>query len=193
MEESSRGLPEDARWFDVTPEMLERATKLAQARLTESHRRLSPDRKSARNLQSQIRGALGEIVGALWLSENQLLTERGFEDDMPFASDLAVRGIPIEVMTAKIGDRDKTGFCVPPNKLRAAQARGAWGYLFIGTDDHSPPRRLLVQAVTRVDLVDTRPPRETFVNNPAFAVLNYVIEPQNLQSPTVLVEHLRQL
>lgn len=193
MEGGSRAEPEGSLWFEVTPEMLDKATELAHARLTEPNRRLSPDRKSARNLNSQIRGALGEIVGSVWLAENQLLSNRGFEDDTPFVSDITVRGVPIEVMTAKIGDRLKTGFCVPPNKLRAARARSAWGYLFIGTDDDSPPRRLLVQAVAHVDLVDTQPPRETFVNNPAFSVLNYVVEPHNVKSPSTLIDYLRQL
>ena len=178
-------------WFEVTPAILTRATRLAEARLNEPGRRLSPDRKSARNLQSQIRGALGELVATMWLESHGFGHERGFETDSISASDLTVNGVSIEVMTAKIGDRTKTGFCVPPNKLAAARSRGAWGYLFIGTDDLAPPERLLVQGAVRIEDVDSQPPRMTFVNNPAYSVLNHVVEEQLLLQPARLVEVLR--
>ena len=180
-----------AIWFDVSSEMLAHATRLAEARLNDPGRRLSPDRKSARNMQSQIRGALGELVATMWLESCGFEHDRGFENDSMAASDLTVNGVSIEVMTAKIGDRLKTGFCVPPNKLAAARSRGAWGYLFIGTDDLAPPRRLLVQGAVRIDDVDSMPPRMTYVNNPAYSVLNHVVEDHLLLKPERLVEALR--
>ena len=174
---------EDGIWFDVSPGMLEQATRLAEARLNDPRRRLSPDRKSARNIQSQIRGALGEIVATMWLEESGFRNERGYENDEVSSTDLTVNGVCIEVMTAKRGDRLRTGFCVPPNKLAAARSRGAWGYLFVGTDDFAPPRRLCIQGAVKARDVDSQPARMTYVNNPDYAVLNFVVEDRNLVEP----------
>jgi hypothetical protein len=180
-------------WLDVSAEVLKKATQLANARLTESARRLSPDRPSARNLDSQIRGAVGELIASEWLRANSFKVDDGYMDDHIFNSDLVVNGVSIEVMTAKIGDRKKTGFCVPPNKLHAARRRKAWGYLFIGTNEDSPPKKVLIQGVTSVGDVDSQEPRDTYVNNPQFAVLNFVVEPNNVRPPVELLTYLKSI
>ena len=178
-------------WLDVSVEVLKKATQLANARLTESARRSSPDRPSARNLDSQIRGAVGELIASEWLRANSFKVDDGYMDDHILNSDLVVNGVSIEVMTAKIEDRKKTGFCVPPNKLHAARRRNAWGYLFVGTNGDSPPKKVLIQGVTSVGDVDSHEPRNTYVNNPQFAVLNFVVEPNNVRPPVELLTYLK--
>jgi hypothetical protein len=180
-------------WFHVSKNVLLKATQLANARLTESERRSSPDRPSARNLHSQIRGAVGELIASEWLRANSFKVDDGYMDDHMHNSDLVVNGVSIEVMTAKIQDRRITGFCIPPNKLNAAQRRQAWGYLFIGTDEESPPKRVLIQGVTSIDKVDSREAQETYVNNPQFAVLNFVVEPNNVRPPNELLTYLKSI
>ena len=180
-------------WIDVSEAVICQATRLANARLTEDGRRLSPDRPSARNLDSQIRGAVGELVVAEWLRSHKFSPAEGFLDDEMHDSDLIIKGISIEVMTAKIDDRIKTGFCVPPNKLSAARRRGAWGYIFVGTNSDSPPRKVLLQSVAELVYVDSMPPRHTYVNNPHYSVLNYVVEPRNLKSPSELIDFLLRI
>ena len=180
-------------WFDVSVDLLKKATQLANARLTESARRVSPDRPSARNLDSQIRGAVGELIASEWLRANSFKVDDGYMDDHIHNSDLVVNGVSIEVMTAKIGDRRITGFCVPPNKLNAARRRKAWGYLFVGTNEDSPPKKVLIQGVTYVGDVDSHEPRNTYVNNPQFAVLNFVVEPNNVRPPFELLTYLKSI
>lgn len=177
-------------WIDVSDTIISKATRLATVRLNEPRRRSSPDRPSARNLDSQIRGAVGELVVAEWLRSFNFVLSEGFLDDEMHDSDIAVKGVSVEVMTAKVGDRIKTGFCVPPNKLSAARRRNAWGYIFVGTDYDSPPRRVLLQGVVEISNIDTMLPRETFVNSPDFSILNYVVEPCYLKSPSYLIQIL---
>lgn len=140
-------------WIDVSEAVLEKAKHLAAARMNEPSRRLSPDRPSARNLASQIRGAVGELIVAEWLRSHNFELSEGFIDDKIHKSDIVVNGLSIEVMTAKIEDRIKTGFCVPPNKLNAARRRGAWGYIFVGTNSDSPPQKVLLQSVAELFLL----------------------------------------
>ena len=100
-------------WLDVSVEVLKKATQLANARLTESARRSSPDRPSARNLDSQIRGAVGELIASEWLRANSFKVDDGYMDDHILNSDLVVNGVSIEVMTAKIEDRKKLDSVYP--------------------------------------------------------------------------------
>ena len=167
----------------VTETMLKQAREIAEARLHDSSRRLSPDRPTARNLQSQIRGALGEIVAREWLSRYVLHIESGFLEDHVSQTDLSIGNLGVEVMTAKVNDRKQTGFCVPPNKLAAARSRRAWGYLFVGSDNLVPPQMMTIQFAVRLEDVDSAPARHTYVNNPSFRVLNFVVEEDRLMTP----------
>lgn len=176
--------------ISVTEDMVSRARVIAEARLNDQSRRLSPDRPTARNIDSQIRGALGEIVAEMWMVSKLFPVESGFEADKVSDTDLTVNDIGVEVMTAKVGDRLKTGFCVPPNKLAAARSRGAWGYLFVGSDNLAPPSTMWIQGAVRTEHVDSVPARHTYVNSPRFSVLNFVIEENYLLTPE---QFLRQI
>lgn len=178
--------------IEVTDLMLARARTIAEARLHDAARRLSPDRPTARNLDSQMRGALGEIVAETWLQSVSRDVKSGFEVDRIAETDLTVDKVGVEVMTAKVADRVRTGFCVPPNKLAAARSRRAWGYLFVGSDDLAPPRRMWVQGAVRIQEVDTARARETYVNNPRFSVLNFVIEEHYLLTPEQFLDDIRR-
>jgi len=180
----------DELWIDVSDAVIRKAERLATARLTEAGRRLSPDRPTSRNSRSQIRGAVGELVVADWLRSLKFALSEGFLDDKVHDSDINVKGISIEVMTAKIEDRIRTGFCVPPNKWEAASRRNAWGYVFVGTNSDSPPRWVLLQGVAELSDIALNPPKLTFVNNPDLAIENYIVEPRCLKSPSYLVQVL---
>lgn len=180
-------------WVTLTDEELAAAEKIAAARLSDPNRRLSPDRPTARNTVSQRRGAVGEIAATKFLRENGFEVEPGFETDNPAESDLAVGGNRIEVMTAQIAHRDKTGFCVPPNKLRAARSRRAVGYLFVGTGPEEHPRTVVVQGAVRLERVDADPCRDTWVSSPKWSVTNFVVRDEDLYSPREFVDLLREL
>jgi hypothetical protein len=177
--------------YTVSPDLRDHAREIANARLWDSSRHLSAHRPTARNLNSQIRGALGELYTRLWLIDSGFNVESGFENDTVLQSDLYVNGWPIEVMTAKISDRLKTQFCIPPNKFRAASNRGAWGYIFAGTDDSDDCDLVVIQGGIQLSEVAGFPIQETFVNNPKFAVMNYVIPEESLISPHSILESLQ--
>lgn len=168
---------------ELTDEELQHAESLAEARLHEPSRRRSPDRPTARNIESQRRGAVGEIAAARLLREQGFEVVAGFERDAEDECDLKANGLGLEVMTARIAHRHKTGFCVPPNKLWAAQRRRAIGYIFMGTGPESHPRVVEAQRGVLLEHVDLDPVQSTFVNNPNSPVDNYVVRPENLIPP----------
>ena len=177
--------------YSVAPDVREHAKEIARKRLSDSSRHHSAHRPTARNLNSQTRGALGELYTRRWLIDSGFKVESGFEDDNVISSDLYVNKWPIEVMTAKISDRVKTQFCVPPNKFHAACKRGAWGYVFAGTDDSDDCDLVVIQGGIQLSEVSQFPIQETYVNNPNFAVMNYVIPARSLLSPKLVAENLR--
>lgn len=167
------------------------AELLANERMGDPARRQSPDRPTSRNLIAQRRGAIGELVAARYLRDNGFQVEAGFESDHRSQSDLTADGHRIEVMTAQISHRERTGFCVPPNKLWAARQRQAVGYLFVGTGSEESPQGATVQGGVRIEHVDADDPRDTYVNNPAYAVNNYVIRGEDMVQPAEFLELLR--
>ena len=177
----------------LTESELAAAETVAVARLQDDQRRHSPDRRTARNPVSQRRGAVGEIAATKFLRANGFEVEPGFESDNPAESDLAVSGHRVEVMTAQVAHRQKTGFCVPPNKLWAARQRGAVGYLFVGTGPEERPQDVVVQGAVRLENVDADPPRETWVSSPRSSAINHVVRDEDICSPHEFVELLRQL
>jgi hypothetical protein len=170
-------------WIGFNNKDREQAEALADARLGDSARRLSPDRLTARNRAAQLRCAYGEIGAAKWLRDQGFQVETGFVDDHVHKCDLSVAGVGCEVMTAQIAHRQITGFCVPPNKLGAARHRGAWGYIFVGTGSETPPLRVCIQGAVVLGKVNADPPRLTRVSAHSVPVLNHVIRPTDLLSP----------
>lgn len=179
-------------WIDFTSAEHARAMRLAEARLTEPGRRLSPDRPTARNVAAQLRGALGELGAVGWLRGLDFPVECGFESDDVRRTDVNVGGVRLEIMTAQIAHREITGFCVPPNKLQAARLRRAWGYLFLGTGPENPCERVCVQAAIEIARVDALPPRFTRVSAYSLQVLNHVMRTEDLLSAPQFVDQLRQ-
>lgn len=178
--------------IELTDDEIAAAEVLANARRNEAARRHSPDRPTSKGLVSQRRGAIGELVAAKYLRQGGLSVEAGFEEDLRGHSDLTAGGCRIEVMTAQIAHRAKTGFCVPPNKLWAARQREAMGYLFVGTGPEDHPRGAWIQGGVRLENVDADPPRDTFVSNPKYAVQNHVIRESDMLQPAEFLELLRE-
>lgn len=172
---------------------IEVAERIAAARMTDDTRRRSPDRPTARNPAAQRRGAVGEVAAARFLRGAGFEVQKGYELDEETESDLTVNGNRLEVMTAQILHRERTGFCVPPNKLWAARRRGAIGYLFVGTGPEEYPSEVEIQAAAMVDDIDADPARMTYVSNPNYAVENFVVRPELLLDPEDLIEQLRGL
>ena len=181
----------DSHWIACTPDDQVAALRLAEARLSDGARHLSPHRATSRNLPAQLRGALGEVVAVRWLRSTGFMVERGFESDEIWCTDLIADGVRIEVMTAQVAHRAITGFCVPPNKLAAARLRRAWGYLFMGTGAEHPCNRVLVQAAIELAYVAAVDPVSTRVSERSLPVLNHVMKPEHLLAPEVFVERLR--
>lgn len=177
--------------ISLSDEEVKFAETMAQARLTEQGRRQSPDRPTSRNPNAQRRGAVGEIAAASFLEKSGCTVVTGYEEDRVGDSDLTVDGIRVEVMTAQRAHREKTGFCVPPNKLWAARQRGAIGYLFVGTGPETSPRKAVIQGGVILQNVDADPARETFVSRPENAVNNHVIREEHLLSAEEFVDYLR--
>jgi len=177
-------------WVEIDDIDVETARQLALARLTEVQRQQSVHRPTARNVKAQYRGAAGELAARNWLRSRGLSVDSGFEDDRPQDSDLTVGGHRIEVMTAQIAHRRVTGFCVPPGKFRAAQRRGAIGYLFIGTGPEDEPRRFLVQGFCQLSRVALADPVPTRVSERSPAVTNHVVAPENIDHPELLLAAL---
>lgn len=167
-------------WISFSPEERLLAGRLASARMSDPKRRLSRDRPTARNLAAQVRGALGEIGAVQWLRSLGASVESGFECDDPGRTDIIAWGWPIEIMTAQVAHRQLTGFCVPPGKLRAARARGAWGYLFVGTGPEHPCARVCIQAAVELRHVDADPARPTRISAASPAVVNHVVRAEHL-------------
>lgn len=178
-------------WIAVDADDIEHARRLAEARMEDPSRRLSPDRPTARNMNAQLRGALGELAAVKWLRAGGLQPGEGFESDAMHSSDLQVGDLRLEIMTAQIAHREITGFCIPPNKLAAARKRGAWGYLFIGTGREVPCERLLIQAAIELAHVDADAPRHTSVSSSSPSVLNHVMRTEHLIHPEALLRLLR--
>jgi hypothetical protein len=163
------------------------ANRLAEVRLSQSARWHSPHRITARNINSQIRGALGEIVLKAYLTDIfGSVNGSGSDDDDVALTDVSFPRGSFEIMTAQIRHREITGFCVPPGKFAAAKARSADGYVFVGTDSYPETRFICVQAWIDIGHIDTRPPRLTSVSESSIAVTNFVVEPQFLRNPREL-------
>lgn len=178
-------------WIQVDADDIAHAHRLAEARMADPSRRLSPDRPTARNMNAQIRGALGELAAVKWLRANGMQPGAGFEADSMHSSDLQVGDVRLEIMTAQIAHREITGFCVPPNKLAAARKRSAWGYLFVGTGREVPCEQLLIQAAVALAYVDADSPRHTAVSPSSPSVLNHVMRAEHLLQPEALLRVLR--
>lgn len=179
-------------WIGFTSAERAEAMRLAEARMSEPGRRLSPDRPTSRNIGAQLRGALGELGAVGWLRGLGFPVECGFESDDVRRTDVTVGGVRIEIMTAQIAHRAITGFCVPPNKLQAARSRRAWGYLFLGTGPENPCERVCVQAAIELARVDMTPPRLTSVSARSTPVLNHVMRTEDLLSAPEFLVRLRQ-
>ncbi len=162
----------------LTPASLAEARHLAEERLTNPARHGSPHRPSARNPLAQLRGAAGELAVTQWAEDNGWRVVRGYQDDED-RPDIVVAGISFEIMTARIDDREVTGFCVPPDKLRTARRRGVWGYLFVGTDASSVPSALVLQGACALAHVDADAARPTCVRK-SRRVLNHVVRSEHL-------------
>lgn len=175
----------------LEPDDVESARDLASRRLHEPRRRLSPDRPTARNPAAQLRGSIGEIAAARWLVSEGLDVRRGFDDDARDISDLVVAGVPVEVMTAQVAHRERTGFCVPPNKLWAARQRRAWGYIFVGTGAEDVPTAVLIQGGCAIEDVDLDPVKATYVNSPRYSVDNFVVREAALLTPDRVIACIR--
>jgi len=172
---------------------IEDATAIAEQRLDASAgRQHSVTRPTSGNLPAQIRGALGEIAVERWLARNELpVTSGGWKEDKPFDCDVTVGPTKLEIMTAQIAHREKTGFAVPPRKLAAARRRGASGYVFVGTGPESPPRKALIQAFTPVEFVDLDEVTLTSVSGREGSwVENHVVRPEHLLDPARLLAGL---
>lgn len=177
--------------YRVSDESRIEAVRIAELRLSDTSRHLSRHRPTARNLTSQVRGALGELYACQWLSDNDLEVETGFREDLVGSCDIDVGGRRIEVMTAKISDREKTQFCVPPGKLKAARNRGAWGYLFVGTDDARDCQVVTIQGGIELHRIEAFPRAMTYVSRPEFAVENHVIPHASLLTPDDVLAMLK--
>lgn len=177
-------------WIILGSAEVEIARSLAIARLNERGRQLSRDRPSSKNLNAQLRGALGEFGARRWLVGHGLPPAVGFESDSANRSDLEIGKLRLEVMTAQIEHRKSTGYCVPPTKFKAAKKRGAWGYLFVGTGPDMPCDKVLIQAAVRLEHVDADPPTMTSVlaSEP---VLNHVVRHEYLLEPDELLKAIR--
>lgn len=180
-------LPFQPLELTITDQNRADAVRLAEIRLSQSTRWHSAHRITARNMNSQVRGALGEIVLKSYLTDVfGSVNGAGSDDDIVALTDVAFPRGSFEIMTAQIRHREITGFCVPPGKLRAAKARSADGYVFVGTDSYPETRFICVQAWVEIGNIDSKPPRPTSVSASSIAVSNFVVEPQFLRNPMEL-------
>lgn len=164
----------------VTPADLAGARKIIDGRAT---RHLSPDRPHTGNPTSQLRGALGEVVAARWLWEQKYQLDCGFLTDASDKPDITIDGCGIEVMTAQFSQRQRVGFAVPPNKLWAAERRGAAFYLFVGVGAEFPPNVVLIQAFAWVKDVAKCPVVDTQLRPDIPVIRNHVIPAAALFEP----------
>jgi len=174
---------------------IEDATEIAKLRLDASAgRQHSVTRPTSGNLPAQIRGALGEIAVERWLARNQMpVTAGGWKEDRPFDCDVSIGSTRLEIMTAQIAHREKTGFAGPPRKLVAARRRGASGYVFVGVGPEMPPSRALIQAFVPIAVVDSNPVTLTSVSGRDGSwVENHVIPDGELLDPSRLLAGLRR-
>jgi hypothetical protein len=190
----SHALSTGNNWVVFDEWDIEDATEIAKLRLdASSGRQHSVTRPTSGNLPAQIRGALGEIAVERWLARNELpVTAGGWKEDRPLDCDVTVGTTRIEIMTAQIAHREKTGFAVPPGKLNAARRRGASGYVFVGLGPEMPPRRALIQAFAPIAIVDSSEVTLTSVSERDGSwVQNHVIPGELLLEPERLLSGLR--
>ena len=185
--QSNSGLPFPAIVLEVTTEMRKRALHLAEQRLKDATRWHSAHRITSRNLTSQFRGALGEVALVAHLMKLYgTVDPTGSEMDDVRSTDVVFPRGSFEIMTAQVAHRLKTGFCVPPNKLRAAQARSADGYIFVGTDSSPETQQIFVQAWAPIAVIDVGPSKVTSVSANSPGVENFVVEHADLRNPVQL-------